>query len=70
MARKSEGSRRAGQRPGVVTSAKRGGPGKGFWMAVGVIAVIFGTDTAAKYDKALRKIGIDLGQLSSQAGHA
>ncbi len=32
--------------------------------------LIFGTDTAAKYDKALAKIGIDLGQLSSQAGHA
>jgi protein-disulfide isomerase len=40
MAKKSEGSRRGGQRPGVVTSAKRGGPGKGFWIAVGVIAVI------------------------------
>jgi putative transcriptional regulator len=32
--------------------------------------LIFGNDTAAKYDKALRKIGIDLGQLSNQAGHA
>jgi putative transcriptional regulator len=32
--------------------------------------LIFGADTAHKYDKALRKIGIDLGQLSSQAGHA
>jgi putative transcriptional regulator len=32
--------------------------------------LIFGTDTGGKYDKALRKIGIDLGQLSSQAGHA
>ena len=32
--------------------------------------LIFGTDTDGKYDKALRKIGIDLGQLSSQAGHA
>ncbi|MGI8526028.1 MAG: YqgE/AlgH family protein [Pseudolabrys sp.] len=31
--------------------------------------LVFGTDTEAKYDKALRKIGIDLGQLSSQAGH-
>src|SRR6266567_3132180 len=30
--------------------------------------LIFGTDTDGKYDKALRKIGIDLGQLSSQAG--
>ena len=32
--------------------------------------LIFGTDTDAKYDKALRKIGIDLGQLSSESGHA
>lgn len=32
--------------------------------------LIFGEDTAQKYDMALRKIGIDLGQLSSQAGHA
>ena len=32
--------------------------------------LIFGTDTGAKYEKALRKIGIDLGQLSNQAGHA
>jgi putative transcriptional regulator len=32
--------------------------------------LIFGTDTEGKYDKALRKIGIDLGMLSSEAGHA
>ena len=32
--------------------------------------LIFGADTDGKYDKALRKLGIDLGQLSSQAGHA
>ena len=32
--------------------------------------LIFGDDTDGKYDKALRKLGIDLGQLSSQAGHA
>jgi len=32
--------------------------------------LIFGADTDAKYEKALRKIGIDLGQLSSEAGHA
>jgi putative transcriptional regulator len=32
--------------------------------------LIFGADTEGKYDKALRKLGIDLGQLSSQAGHA
>ena len=32
--------------------------------------LIFGQDTDAKYEKALRKIGIDLGMLSSEAGHA
>src|SRR5205807_4281486 len=32
--------------------------------------LIFGGDTDAKYEKALRKIGIDLGMLSSEAGHA
>ena len=32
--------------------------------------LIFGTDTDAKYEKALRKIGIDLGMLSSESGHA
>jgi putative transcriptional regulator len=32
--------------------------------------LIFGTDVGAKYDKALKKIGIDLGMLSSEAGHA
>jgi putative transcriptional regulator len=32
--------------------------------------LIFGTDTGGKYDKALRKIGIDLSHLSSEAGHA
>jgi putative transcriptional regulator len=32
--------------------------------------LIFGSDTEAKYQRALRKIGIDLGMLSSEAGHA
>jgi putative transcriptional regulator len=32
--------------------------------------LIFGTDTGGKYEKALRKIGIDLSHLSNQAGHA
>jgi putative transcriptional regulator len=32
--------------------------------------LIFGSDTETKYEKALRKIGIDLGMLSSEAGHA
>src|SRR5260221_1211454 len=32
--------------------------------------LIFGTDTDLKYEKALRKIGIDPGMRSSEAGHA
>ena len=32
--------------------------------------LIFGDDNASKYDKALRKLGIDPGMLSSDAGHA
>jgi putative transcriptional regulator len=32
--------------------------------------LIFGTDTEAKYTLALKKIGVDVGMLSSEAGHA
>jgi putative transcriptional regulator len=32
--------------------------------------LIFGLDIEAKYEKALKKIGIDLGMLSSESGHA
>jgi putative transcriptional regulator len=32
--------------------------------------LLFGANTEQKYDKALKKIGIDLGMLSSEAGHA
>jgi putative transcriptional regulator len=32
--------------------------------------LIFGSDIGAKYEKALKKIGIALGMLSSEAGHA
>jgi putative transcriptional regulator len=32
--------------------------------------LVFGTDTGAKYTKALHKIGVDLSQLSNDAGHA
>jgi len=32
--------------------------------------LIFGMDTDSKYEKALKKIGIDLGMLSSESGHA
>jgi protein-disulfide isomerase len=29
-----------GRRPGVVSSAKRGGPGRGFWLALGLVVVL------------------------------
>jgi putative transcriptional regulator len=32
--------------------------------------LIFGQDNDAKYERAMKKIGIDLGMLSSEAGHA
>jgi putative transcriptional regulator len=32
--------------------------------------LVFGKDATGKYEKALKKIGIDLGMLSSEAGHA
>ncbi|HSR75992.1 MAG TPA: YqgE/AlgH family protein [Xanthobacteraceae bacterium] len=32
--------------------------------------LVFGTDTGGKYEKAMGKLGIDLGMLSSEAGHA
>ena|SRR6266567_1059069 len=32
--------------------------------------LIFGSDVEAKYEKAMRKLGVDLGKLSSEAGHA
>jgi len=32
--------------------------------------LVFGADIRGKYEKALKKIGIDLGMLSSEAGHA
>jgi putative transcriptional regulator len=32
--------------------------------------LVFGTDIDSKYDRALKKIGIELGMLSSEAGHA
>jgi putative transcriptional regulator len=32
--------------------------------------LVFGTDIDSKYNRALKKIGIELGMLSSEAGHA
>jgi protein-disulfide isomerase len=35
-----EGGRKTGQRPSIVTAAKRKGPGTGFWIAFGAVLVI------------------------------
>ena len=41
------------------------------WLHCGAdTELIFGTDIGDKYEKALSKIGVDLGMLSSEAGHA
>ena len=42
MARKGvEGGRgESGRRPGVVSAAKRSGPGRGFWIALGAVAIV------------------------------
>ena len=37
---KHERDRGRGRRPGVVTAAKGGGPGRGFWIALGVLALL------------------------------
>ena len=34
------------------------------------LELIFGGDNDGKYEKALKKLGVDLGMLSSEAGHA
>jgi hypothetical protein len=39
MANKGQSGGR-GRRPGVVTAAKRGGPGRGFWVALGAVALL------------------------------
>jgi protein-disulfide isomerase len=40
MAKQQRVEKGRGKRPGVVTTAKRGGPPKGFWVALGVVAVL------------------------------
>jgi protein-disulfide isomerase len=40
MAKKVDQGSRRGQRPNAVAAAKRGGPGKGFWVAVALVAVV------------------------------
>jgi putative transcriptional regulator len=43
---------------------------KGWLHCAADTELIFGTDIDAKYEKAMHKIGIHLGMLSSEAGHA
>jgi protein-disulfide isomerase len=40
MARKGVDGGKRGRRPGVVAGAKRGGPGRGFWLALVAIAIV------------------------------
>ena len=57
----------AGWAPGQLENEIQG---NGWLHCAADTELIFGTDIGAKYDKALKKIGIDLGMLSSEAGHA
>jgi putative transcriptional regulator len=57
----------AGWAPGQLESEIQG---NGWLHCAADSDLIFGADVGGKYDKALKKIGIDLGMLSSEAGHA
>jgi len=57
----------AGWAPGQLESEIQG---NGWLHCASDADLIFGTDIDGKYEKALKKIGIDLGMLSSEAGHA
>ena len=69
--------RRPGQRHSGTRLCRLGaGPARkrdsGQWLAalLGRFGAVFGPDVDGKYEKAMKKIGIDLGMLSSEAGHA
>jgi putative transcriptional regulator len=57
----------AGWAPGQLETEIQG---NGWLHCAADSELIFGPDVGGKYDKALRKIGIDLGMLSNEAGHA
>ena len=57
----------AGWAPGQLESEIQG---NGWLHCAPDTELIFGTDVGGKYERALKKIGIDLGMLSSEAGHA
>jgi putative transcriptional regulator len=57
----------AGWAPGQLETEIQG---NGWLHCAADSELIFGSDPGAKYDRALKKLGIDLGMLSSEAGHA
>jgi len=57
----------AGWAPGQLETEIQG---NGWLHCAADSELIFGPNIGAKYEKALKKIGIDLGMLSSEAGHA
>src|SRR5581483_8554623 len=57
----------AGWAPGQLETEIQG---NGWLHCAADADLIFGTDIGAKYDMALKKIGIDPGMLSNEAGHA
>jgi putative transcriptional regulator len=57
----------AGWAPGQLENEIQG---NGWLHCAADAELIFGTDVTGKYDRALKKIGIDLGMLSNEAGHA
>jgi putative transcriptional regulator len=57
----------AGWAPGQLENEIQG---NGWLHCAADSELIFGANIGGKYDKALRKIGIDLAMLSNEAGHA
>jgi putative transcriptional regulator len=57
----------AGWAPGQLENEIQG---NGWLHCSADVDLLFGADVNGKYEKAMKKIGIDLGMLSSEAGHA
>jgi putative transcriptional regulator len=57
----------AGWAPGQLETEIQG---NGWLHCTADSELVFGADVGGKYDRALKKIGIDLGMLSSESGHA
>ena len=53
---------------GLPASSKTEIQGNGWLHCAADSELIFGPDIGSKYEKALKKIGIDLGMLSNEAG--